>query len=225
MIVLGDRHEEKRLAAFFTAAVGVDVDISQIKASIELRLPSYMLPTYYQAIIEMPVNSSGKIDKRALSRMLDTRNASRTPEAAFADPIIRKLTNIWKEVLDIDDILLHENFFDQGGNSLRAVRMFARIEQDFQKSIPLATLFEAGTIEKLAVLLRQDDWQEPESSIVPIQPNGTRPPFFCIHAKGGNVLFYRDLSRYLGDDQPFYGIQARVRCGSTSGAQYGRGNG
>ncbi|MGQ0541539.1 MAG: thioesterase domain-containing protein, partial [Blastocatellia bacterium] len=58
-------------------------------------------------------------------------------------------------------------------------------------------------------IIRMEGWEEPESSIVAIQPKGTKPPFFCIHAKGGNVLFYKDLAKHLGEDQPFYGIQAR----------------
>jgi thioesterase domain-containing protein len=95
--------------------------------------------------------------------------------------------------------------------------MFARVEDEFRKSIPLATLFEAETIEKLANILKQNTWSERESSIVPIQTNGARPPFFCIHAKGGNVLFYRDLSKYLGPDQPFYGVQARRLGGRQVG--------
>ncbi|MGH9949389.1 MAG: thioesterase domain-containing protein, partial [Pyrinomonadaceae bacterium] len=77
--------------------------------------------------------------------------------------------------------------------------------------------FEAGTIAELAKILSRDDWQEPESAIVPIQPNGSRPPLFCLHAKGGNVLFYRDLAKHLGEDQPFYGIQARRLGGRQVG--------
>ena len=100
---------------------------------------------------------------------------------------------------------------------MSAVRIFAEIEDTFAKSIPLATLFEAGTIEKLASILEIDGWAPPESSLVPIQPNGKRPTFFCVHAKGGNVLFYKDLAARLGNDQPFYGIQARRLAGRQVG--------
>src|SRR5262249_32598684 len=80
-----------------------------------------------------------------------------------------------------------------------------------------ATLFEAGTIEKLADIIEQKDWAQPESSLVPIQPQGDRPRLFVIHAGGGNVIFYRDLAKHLGDDQPLFGLQARRLGGRQIG--------
>jgi thioesterase domain-containing protein len=74
--------------------------------------------------------------------------------------------------------------------------------------LPLATLFQAPTIARLAALLESDSPQS-WSSLVPIQPQGTSAPFFCIHAVGGNVLEYYELARHLGNDQPFYGLQSR----------------
>jgi thioesterase domain-containing protein/acyl carrier protein len=124
---------------------------------------------------------------------------------------------IWERILDVRPVGVTDNFFDLGGHSFQAIRVFMEIEQSFQKNIPLATLFEAGTIEKLADILRKDGWSPPESSLVPIQPKGERPPFFCIHAKGGNVLFYRDLAKHLGMDQPFFGLQARRLGGRQVG--------
>jgi thioesterase domain-containing protein len=87
--------------------------------------------------------------------------------------------------------------------------MFDHIERLCGKKLPLATLFQAPTIEQLASILRQEDWVAPWSSLVAIQPGGTTPPFFCVHAHGGDVLFYRDLAEHLGADQPFYALQAQ----------------
>ena len=70
-------------------------------------------------------------------------------------------------------------------------------------------LFKAPTVAQLAVLLQRDGARNSWSSLVSIQPLGARPPFFCVHAVGGNVLEYYDLARYLGPDQPFYGFQSR----------------
>jgi thioesterase domain-containing protein len=75
--------------------------------------------------------------------------------------------------------------------------------------LPLAALFEAQTIAELARLLAQDEFVAGWSSLVPIQTKGSRPPFFCIHGGGGNVLIYRALSHHLGADQPFYGLQSQ----------------
>src|SRR5205814_1839389 len=93
--------------------------------------------------------------------------------------------------------------------SLLAVRLMHRIEQAFGKNLPIATLFEAPTIERLSMIVRQEGWSPQWSSLVPIQTGGSRPPFFCVHGVGANVIRFQDLPRYLASDQPFYGLQAQ----------------
>jgi thioesterase domain-containing protein len=90
-----------------------------------------------------------------------------------------------------------------------AIKLFDRISRAFGVNLPIAALFQAPTIAGLGQLLRKEGWAPSWSSLVPIQTAGTRRPLFCVHAIGGNVLNYRLLSKHLGDQQPFYGIQAR----------------
>ena len=118
-----------------------------------------------------------------------------------------KLCAIWQQVLGIDCVASDQNFFDLGGESSLAVQMFARIEEVFGVKLPLATLYEAPTIGELSAMLRDEVPYSGWSPAVPIQPHGSRPPFFCMHGAGGNVLNYRELSKCLGVDQPFYGLQ------------------
>ena len=82
--------------------------------------------------------------------------------------------------------------------------------------MPLATLFDAPTIRELAQVLKRETSSSDWSPLVTIQADGTRPPFFCMHGAGGNVMIYRELSRRLGFDQPFYGLQAHGLDGSCS---------
>ncbi len=126
-----------------------------------------------------------------------------------ADEIEKKLQKIWEGLLGVSPIGLNQNYFELGGTSILAVRLFAHIAREFDRKLPLSVLFEAQTIAQLAKVLRKDDASKGWSSLVAIQPKGSRPPFFCIHAAGGNVLLYRDLSKHLGSDQPFYGLQAQ----------------
>ncbi len=133
---------------------------------------------------------------------------------AIGDDATRQLARIWQELLGVDPIGLDQNYFDLGGDSSVAVHVFARIEREFKVKLPLATLFEAPTIEELAQVLRRESSPSGWSPLVAIQPAGTRPTFFCMHGAGGNILIYRDLARRLGSNQPFYGLQAPGLDGS-----------
>jgi thioesterase domain-containing protein len=126
-----------------------------------------------------------------------------------ANPTERKLQAIWESLLGTSPIGLNQNYFELGGTSILAVRLFAQIAREFQRKLPLSILFEAQTIAQLGEVLQTDGASPDWSPLVAIQPNGSRPPFFCIHGGGGNVLIYRELSRHLGADQPFYGLQAQ----------------
>jgi phthiocerol/phenolphthiocerol synthesis type-I polyketide synthase E len=131
-----------------------------------------------------------------------------------ATDLVAELARIWREQLGVEAVGPDENFFDLGGDSSIAVRMFAEIDKVFGVKLPLATLYEAPTIQELAQILRGEVSTSGWSPLVAIQPLGSRPPLFCMHGAGGTVLMYRDLSRHLGDDQPFYGLQSQGLDGS-----------
>jgi thioesterase domain-containing protein/acyl carrier protein len=137
-----------------------------------------------------------------------------TQFALTEDKVENQLAAIWRETLGLESVGIDQNYFDLGGDSSLAVRMFADIEKIFKVKLPLATLYETPTIEQLARVLLGEIATSGWSPLVPIQPEGPRPPFFCFHGAGGNVLIYRDLSRHLGPDQPVYGLQALGMDGS-----------
>jgi FkbH-like protein len=132
---------------------------------------------------------------------------ARPPYVAPQGGIEKRLVEIWEDALGVRPIGLHDNFFELGGDSLAAVGVFSQIEEALGRDLSLAALFEAPTVEKLAALLSRADESASWPSLVAIQPRGTKPPLYCMHAAGANVMFYRDMSKYLGDDQPLYGLQ------------------
>jgi thioesterase domain-containing protein len=121
----------------------------------------------------------------------------------------RRLTLIWEDVLGVRPLPPESNFFDLGGHSLLAARLFARMGQAFGQELPLAALLQAPTPGSMAQLLTEGRWAALWSSLVPIQPHGPRPPLFCVHGGGGNVISYHRLAQHLGPDQPVWGLQAR----------------
>jgi acyl transferase domain-containing protein/thioesterase domain-containing protein len=147
-----------------------------------------------------------------------------------ANAVEAKLLELWREVLGAAEVSVTDDFFDLGGQSLVAARMFVRIRKAFGVSLPMSTLFEAPTIRQLARVIDPDAGldetvqveraaqaerasQLPASGgwnpLVPIQPRGQLPAFFCAPGMGGNPLGQRFLSERLGKEQPFYGLQAR----------------
>ena len=128
--------------------------------------------------------------------------------SAPRDEMEKKLVPIWERVLRIASIGIHDNFFDLGGDSLRAVRLVADLKAITERDLPLAILVQAPTIAALAEMLRTGESEPRWNYLVPIKSAGSRPPFYCVHGVGGNVLEYMDLARHTDPDQPFYGIQA-----------------
>ncbi len=119
-----------------------------------------------------------------------------------------QLTLIWEDILDYRPLAVNDNFFDIGGDSMSAIRMFTRIEAEFSTRLLPTTIFEAPTIRQLAAKLSTRGVALQRMALVPIQPNGKKPILFCIHALWGAVFHYRNLVKYLGIDQPLYGLQA-----------------
>jgi FkbH-like protein len=124
------------------------------------------------------------------------------------------LVEIWQQVLKVSPVGVMDDYFALGGDSLMAVCLFVEIEEKFGHHLPLATLFSLPTVSALARCLNGEEQKREWRYLVPIQTEGNRPPLYCLHAAGGNVLFYRDLARHLGTDQPVYGLQAREMPGT-----------
>jgi amino acid adenylation domain-containing protein len=209
VVVRTDAPGGKALVGYWIAEAGPEPSVAELKSFLKETLPEYMVPAFFVRLDELPLTPNGKVDRKALPPPERTVPDATETSVAPRDEIERRLARIWCDVLKLPSVGVHDNFFELGGESLLAVQMFVRIESEFGRELPLATLLQAGTIESLAAIVREEGWTAPWSPLIPIQPNGTRPPFFCVHGVGGNVLNYRSLAQRLGDDQPFYGLQAR----------------
>jgi thioesterase domain-containing protein/acyl carrier protein len=133
----------------------------------------------------------------------------RTARVEPRDEVERKLVSIWKTLLKVPEVGVRDSFFELGGRSLLAARLFAKINQEFGQNLPLATLFTFSTIEQLATLLKgAPSAASSGPRVITLQANGSQAPLFCIPGRDANNLVYRDLVRPLGKDQPIYSLQA-----------------
>lgn len=211
-----DTPGDKRVVAYFVAVQGQAPTTAELRTFMREKLPEYMLPSVFVTLRSMPLTPNGKVDRRALPAPDKAELASTGAFAAAKDDVEARLVEIWESVLGVRPIGVTDNYFELGGHSLVAVRLMKRIEEAFGKNLPIATLLQAPTIEQLAVILRQKGAEPAWPCLVPIQTRGKKPPFYCIHGINGAVVRFHDLSRYLGADQPFYGLQANgLQTGQT----------
>jgi len=181
---------------------------AELRKFLQDKLPDYMVPAAFVILDDLPLTPNGKVNRAALPA---PAALPAVPKAYVAprDSLELQLVKLWEKIFGLRPIGVQDNFFELGGHSLLAVRLFAQVARFTGKNLPLVTLFEAPTIEQLAKLLCQDGWTQPWSPLVPIKLTGSRPPFYCVHGVGGNIVEFTHLARYLEAEQPLYGIQAQ----------------
>ncbi len=204
------------LAGYFVARGSRAPRSSELRAFLKTKIPGYMVPSVFIAMTALPLTPSGKVDRRALPAPDLLRPEMDAPMIAPRDREESRLAVIWERAFGIERIGIHDDFFELGGHSLIAGRVFAQIRKLFSTDLPPTTLLQAPTIARLADVLRGDRKPERWTSLVSIQPEGSRPPLFCMHAGAGTILFYQDLARALGSDQPVYGLQAQGLYGDAA---------
>ncbi|WP_016952591.1 AMP-binding protein [Anabaena sp. PCC 7108] len=205
---------DKRLVAYVVSKQKSAPNIKELRQRLKDKLPDYMMPSTFVFLDALPLTPNGKTDRRSLPAPdlgKPEITANFTPPC---DDVEYQLTQIWEEFLKVQPIGTEDNFFELGGNSLLAVRLFAAIEQKFGKKLPLASLFPIGTVGAIAQIIRQEavlvnslSATSHQSSLVAIQPQGSKPPLFVIPPLGGELLCYRNLAIHLGLEQPVYGLQ------------------
>lgn len=214
VIVREDTPGKRRLVAYLVTTTPSGPDPAELRTLLGRTLPDFMIPAAYVRLPELPLGPSQKVDRAALP----APNRSDATTADVVDPrddVEAALVAIWQDVLELGAPPgVHDDFFALGGHSLLAVRLMTLVDQSFGIRLPLATLFQSATIEGMATQIaearsKDGDW----GAIVPLRPSGSKPPLFFIHGHDGELLYFRDLVRSLGADQPAIGVQPPVADG------------
>jgi thioesterase domain-containing protein/acyl carrier protein len=209
VVLREDSPGDQRLVAYLVQSSRDPATHAELRAWVRAKLPEYMMPADFVLMDALPLTPNGKIDRKALPSSALERFEFARAIVGPRDALEQQLVGIWENILQVRRVRPSDNFFDLGGHSLTAVRLFSEIRKRTGRDLPLDTLFQAPTIRELADILRRDGWSPPWSSLVPIQPGGSKPPFFCVHGRGGDILLYRNLARHLGSDYPFFGLQSQ----------------
>jgi acyl carrier protein len=163
-----DKSGNEYLCAYVTGTDAAPADkklnTSELRAYLSRALPDYMIPSHFVQLEEIPLTPSGKLDRKALpalGKALSTGSKYIPPR----NHIEKTIADIWKELLSLDKLGIHDHFFDIGGNSLLMIRLSSRLQEIFKRDLPVVTLFDYPTIDSLAGLLIRDKTGEPSINI------------------------------------------------------------
>jgi amino acid adenylation domain-containing protein len=217
VVIATDISGDKRLVAYIVPAQNFIPTIIELRNFLKKKLPEYMVPSAFVVIEALLLTPNGKVDRRNLPAPGNSTN--QTLDKAYIEPrnpTESTLAKIWTEVLNIERVSIHDNFFDLGGNSLLSITLMEQIHKQFERKLPLSILFLNPTIEGLANTLSPEINSPFWSPLVAIQPKGSNPPFFCVHPILGVVFPYYEVAYHLGTEQPFYGLQPLGMDGEKS---------
>ncbi|HEY9330755.1 MAG TPA: amino acid adenylation domain-containing protein [Streptomyces sp.] len=202
-LVREDRPGDQRLVGYVTGGA----DPAGVRAALARELPEHMVPSAVVALDAFPLSPNGKLDRRALPAPVFAGGGGVRVMSAREEA----LAQLFAEVLGAAAVGPGDAFFDLGGTSLLAVRLVARVREEFGAELTIGSLFEASTPAALAARI---DGAGPAAEdaldvVLRLRGGSAKAPLFAIHPAGGIAWCYAGLAARLGPDQPVYGIQAR----------------
>jgi len=148
-----DETGEKRLGAYLVFEGEGEPSASELRGYLKERLPDYMLPSWFVWLDQMPLTPNGKVDRRALAALEVMRSEERAGYIAPRTPVEEILVGFLQEVLKLERVGIHDDFFEIGGHSLLATQVISRVRNTFDVGIKVRSVFEAPTVAKLAEAL------------------------------------------------------------------------
>jgi acyl carrier protein len=144
---------EEKLVAYYTGSAAISS--KDLREHLSKKLPSYMIPSIFTYLDEIPLTKNGKVDKKTLKNLQIDDLVLETIFVAPRNEFEELIENIWKEVLQLNKIGVHDNFIAIGGHSLAAIRITSAISEELELKIPLNKIFELPSIEGYANYIEQ----------------------------------------------------------------------
>lgn len=201
-IVREDHPGNPRLVAYL---VGEHRSPAVLKAALREVLPAYMVPSAFVFLDELPQTANRKVNRKALPVPDD--NAPRENFVAPRDATEIQLAQLFTELLGLQQVGIHDDFFALGGHSLLAVQLVAGINRLFGIKLPVASLVQHGSVAALAARLRGED-DAGHSMLLTLRAGKDVQPLWLFHPIGGNVFCYLELTRQADPQRPVLAFQA-----------------
>ncbi|MEU6484915.1 amino acid adenylation domain-containing protein [Streptomyces sp. NPDC046887] len=201
----------RRLVAYLVPAAGGALDTAAVRERLATAVPGYMVPAAFVTLPEIPLNANGKVERRALPA------PDRNPRewTGPRNPREEVLCGLFREVLGLDVVGVHDSFFDLGGDSIMSMSLAGRVRSVFGAKLTIRTVLTAPTVAELAEWLGgEEEDHDSLAVLLPLRTAGTRAAVFCVHAAGGLSWNYSSLLRHIDPEHPVYGLQARGIGGS-----------
>ncbi|MGW4020936.1 amino acid adenylation domain-containing protein [Streptomyces sp. NPDC005009] len=195
-------------------AASIDPLLAELPEYLRGRLPAYMVPAVVVPLSELPLNPAGKLDRRALP----SEHASTTQGGGPRNSHEEKLCSFFSELLGVERVGIHDDFFALGGHSFLATRLSASIRKEFGLDMPLRTIIQFPTVAELGALVLTGripgDHADAFDVVLPLNrdPGTGKPPVWFLHGGGGLGWAYFTFAPYL--DRPAYALQSRGSNGT-----------
>ncbi|MEL6454603.1 MAG: amino acid adenylation domain-containing protein [Cyanobacteria bacterium J06623_5] len=217
VIVREDTRGDRRLVAYIVPSETTNsLESQQLQQFLNTRLPSYMVPSAFVQLSELPLTPSKKVDRHALPKPSTSDVRGNAPFVAPRTLLETQIADIWADILSLEQVSVYDNFFELGGHSLFAAQVIARIQTTCGLTLPLAALFECPTIAALAQQNAVPDTEhlDENSPLVLLkQGSPTQTPLFLIHDADGDVSLYGNLAAQLRGDRTVYALKPRSAPG------------
>ncbi|MBM1105824.1 amino acid adenylation domain-containing protein [Aurantibacter crassamenti] len=206
-VVLAHNNQLIAYVVPLTSHASFSEQILEWRKALGVSLPATLIPQEFKILTTLPTTPNGKLDRKKLLDSSIAEKGNQNNNTVARTKVEKLVAEIWQKCLNIPEVDIFSNFFEMGGHSIIAVKVMILIEKQTGVRLPLSTLFEHSTVEKLAALLEDNIDVSSNDNLVPIKPNGSKKPLYIIHGAGLNVLIFNSLAHHLDDNQPVYGIE------------------
>lgn len=203
------------LSAYLVLLEHTQLSANELRTALKKELPDYMIPSRFYIVANLYFTPNGKLDRTHTPlpiKQLSLAQKQSPPKTEFQ----KQVHHIWCTVLNKESLSIDDDFFEQGGHSLLAMQIMARIQEYFSIKLTIRSLFEHPTICSLSKEIEREINRRLAHSkqtnyliqtLIPLKKSGHKTPLFLVHPVGGSVFWYTSLGKSFDKDRPLYAIQ------------------